>query len=249
MIVRSLKLAIAALAFSGSVSAWAVLAVPVCESGGPSVSITVDGADPIDLICLSFGEDGKSFADNDLRVVAEGSESVLATLDGTFSGNSDPFFDFGVSITNLTRTDRTFTLTWTSPYIGGTYDTMSSQFILAAQDDDRIPGVTVTPTAGSILTASLDGVPVAALAQGDGCALSASGPCDPNTLLTSAVSSNAAGTFSSTVSFTLSGLDAVNFEGRIALFNKPVGVPAPGALAVLGASLLGLGLFRRRRLV
>ena len=244
-----LKAAVLALLVSGSVSALAVIAVEDPCGGSPYLQVTVDGADPVMRICADRVGDNL-FAAEFSDAITKGAEGDIATFDGSFTADTDPFIAYVFGVTNLSMATTTYTFLFLSPYAAGSYDLIKSSHVSSVTDSDADDGVVVgTSMFPKIHNPMIDGVPSAG-AHGDGCTLTpgaGSGPCDSFPLIMAPIAPTAvAGVFGITVKFTLSPGDIYSASGRFEL-KHDTRVPAPGALAFLGLGLAALGLMHRRR--
>lgn len=236
-----------------SSSAFAAFAVPECAA---SVDFGVDGAGLADPVCAVLGEDGKSFSGN----LGGGNEPYVFDLgdDGnvelslSFLGNTDPFISYSFGVTNNSASVQTFTLVFSSAYVLGPYNTLTSSMSSSVTNrgPDSIVQSSVVMGESFISTAVLDGSDILAASVGAGCSLTGLSPlqsaaCETTPVNSTAVASAANGTFGVRVRFTLSPRDLLSMNGIVSLDN--VAVPAPGVLALLGLGLAGAGLLNRRR--
>src|SRR5688572_12532463 len=110
--------------------------------------------------------------------------------DGSFviSGSAlldvDPFISFDFFVTNFIPDPLTFAFLFDSPYTGGPYNVLLSEFSSEVTDVDGNGSVNVIPEASGFMSVpQIDGVNVPAAALGDGCSLviapGSTVACDP----------------------------------------------------------------------
>lgn len=165
-------------------------------------------------------------------------------LPQTFSYNADPFLDYAFGVTNNSAGTLSFTFSFLAPYVGGPYLEFRNSH---ASTITSVSGATVATNLNPLIHwPTLDGVPVAGSALGDGCAVAGNGSftCDASgSTVVSPVLSAASGLFGVTLSWTLSPGDSYSLSGRVELAE----IPEPGTFALLFAGLAGLlGIARRR---
>ena len=176
-------------------------------------------------------------------------ESPIQSL--SLVANTDPFINYGIAVLNPFAVTTSFTVTITSPYVGGPYNNVTLSHASTATDGDGNDDATVTvDTEASVANAVLNGAVVTGLSTG--CMINP--PPDSQSCFSGADSSvavlaPAAGTFGLKLSFKLSPFDLYSTTGRVTLQNVIVTpndpVPEPVTMLLCGLGLTAIGLLRR----
>lgn len=254
------KLCLALMLMMLQSAAWAAVVAPTASiairAGDGSVNVQVAGDGSVRVLP---GDGSVRFLAGDGSVnvttqgdvvtwalpdfVLGGATGELATFSNfTFSYDADPFIAFGVSVTTNTGSPLNYWFAFGSPYVGGPYDTVSSELLLQAFDETGNPAGDVTDI---VHLSTVDGAPRLSPAAGD-CSPPAVGCFAAAGSATLAPISGGSGLFTSELSFTIGVEDAVVATGRTDLFNAGSNVPEPGALALALLGLAGMARLRAR---
>jgi hypothetical protein len=201
---------------------------------GESVAIVSAEPDPENPVPLDFGAVDPAFQ-----------------IDGSALLDIDPFLTFAFSALNFSENAQQFTFVFSLPYTLGPYDTLTNEFSSTVTDFDQSGAAAVIPTSAFMSIPFIDGTDIVAAGLGSGCTpIDTPGfvdlVCDPFASKSVAVTTLTDGFFGATVSFTLSGGDAITGQGRVELLaTQPV--PEPVTLSLLGLGLAVAAVRRRRR--
>jgi len=224
------------LALACVMNAAVVVASPI----GPTVEVTVDGRH-VELPAITF--DGKLWR---LDYADTTGTSPLTGLQ--VSGDTDPFIDYWISVQNVTSGALNFSMSITSPYVGGPYNRVTLRHGDTVTDLGPDGATTIVPFSQPFVAqASLDNVAVVGLSSG--CTVTAPPTpqtCFPDDETAASVSSLATGLFTMRVAFNLPGGDTFEASGNVTLDNARV-VPEASSMLLIGAALVGVLGARRRR--
>ncbi len=231
-----------------------VLAAALCLPA--SASAIIIGVPPPKATILV---DGKEIDTRALDVTYDPIKKVggiVGTLQGTdweiyvdVTTNPDPFVNYAVGVSNFTAVPITFSFTFTTPVVGGPYNTLTNGFNGTATD--RLgDGVTAS---GIVQKALLDAVNVPAVQLGTYTCTGGPGagmtiyPCPAGPgfgPVTAGVPSASYASLGVNLNFTISANDNAGFTGRADLVNQ---VPEPVTTSLVGLGVLALSLARRSR--
>lgn len=217
-----------------ALSAFLLLPVLPAHAGVMGVQMFVNGRligtetfvpDPDGAVPVAFDAAGANFQ-----------------IDGNALLDVDPFIDYSFTVLNFTENALEFSLVFVSPYTGGPFDTLTSEFSSTVTDADGNGGAGVLPSdaSGFMAIPQIDGTNVLAAALGTGCTPEmtpgSTVVCDPLASTSTSVATLADGFFGVTVGFFLSGGDSMTGQGRVELL--AVDVPEPASLILLGFGAL-----------
>jgi hypothetical protein len=170
---------------------------------------------------------------------------------GSLEFNADPVVSYSFGVINFSNSPTAFAFTFLSPYVGGAYGSLQSSHSSSVTDGTPKDGaVTVNTVAPKsfVHTPQVDGGDIAAAALSNGCALTGSagfsGTCFGASNVTVPVTTALAGTFGTTVTFSLSARDQLSTTGTVELANVPE--PQSALLLMAGFAAFAGVLFRRR---
>jgi hypothetical protein len=166
----------------------------------------------------------------------------------TLLTDSDPYVAYAFGLINISGSPANFSFLFTTPYVGGPYDTLRS-----THSDSFTNNVGNTFTLGlhtqngksfihqpNVNGADLGGINKGCTVTKSG---SFSGNCESGTTVDVPGLYAATGTLSVLVSFNLSAGDGYSANGKVELLNT---VPEPATCALIGGALIGLCLFVKR---
>jgi len=162
----------------------------------------------------------------------------------------DPFVDYAFGLKNVSINTLVFMFTFSTNFIDGPWDVLQSSHSSSITDGSpRNGNVKVTAPNGFVHMVDVDGNNVAGASHSTGCNVSGplgfSGSCFPNSNVQFGITpTGAIGTLTVNVKFTLTPGDLISVNGRAELLRA---VPEPATYAMIGAGLVALGMFRRRR--
>ena len=171
-------------------------------------------------------------------------------IEGSALLDIDPFLTFAFSALNFSENAQQFTFVFSLPYTAGPYDTLTDEFATTISDFDQSGAAAVVPAGAFMSIPFIDGTGIAAAGLGSGCTpIDTPGftdlVCDPFASTSVVVTTLTDGVFGATVSFTLSGGDAITGQGRVELLDTQV-APEPVTLSLLGLGLVVVAARRRR---
>lgn len=177
--------------------------------------------------------------------------AFLTLLLTSVPARADALLTFNFFALNLSDEAQLFSFTFDTPYSGGPFGALNSQFSFTVSDGsgDGAVSVAATDASGFMMVPHLDGTAVGAASLGTGCNIYSSSfftdlACSPPATVSVAVSTLSDGVLAATVSFSLSGGDSITGEGRLELTSMDVPEPVSGLLLGLG---VGAAAIRRRR--
>jgi len=222
-----------------ALSAWLLTALPA-HADVMGVQLFVDGR--------LVGTESVEPAPNAAVPLAFDAANAGFQIDGVAFLDVDPFIDFNLTAINFGGTPTSFAFLFSSPYTGGPYNTLLSEFSSDVTDFGGDGAADVVPLASGFMSLpQIDGVNVLAAALGDGCspvmAPGSTVACDPFSTASVGVATLPDGQFGVLIALTLSGGDAVTVAGRVELLNE---VPEPVSALLVGLGLSVLAMRRRR---
>jgi hypothetical protein len=236
--------------FLSIIAITAISAISAQAAAVPITGVIINVAGQ--TIQLPASADGSVRIGDPISIVNVG--QIVARIDSLNALlDADPFIAYGIAVTNLSAVPLTFNFSFSSPYLGGPYNSLESSHSSSVTDSGSRPdgSITVSPVLPltNIHNPHIDGVPVTAANLGAGCALAGapgfSASCNTNPLVAVPVSTFATGFFDVTVGFTLSPNDIYTANGRVEL--KNTAVQESGTFTLLGLGLTAIGFVSCRR--
>jgi hypothetical protein len=212
----------------------------------PAVQLTVNGT-PAEL------ESSLSFFDDDGFWVSQFQGAGVGWLvtDGIAAFSTDPFIDYSFSVKNFTDSTLSFTVSLSTPFVGGPYNVLTTDHWSTVEDGDIRPDgkVTIGTSVFSFIhNPQIDGSVIPGSQISGGCSLigspAFSGPCQAqgNPVIVS-TSTGKTGTLAIVLAFTLSPHDSYSAFGSADISF----VPEPATYAQLLAGIVLLLLLGARR--
>jgi hypothetical protein len=175
--------------------------------------------------------------------------SISATVD------PDPFYTYGISVTNFRPVAQTFSYTFTTPVTGSPYNLAIASLSASTVDDASGNGVTIglPLNVPAFQTAFTDpGNFDLGVALGGGCTVPANGAfatgeCGPYPQATRIFAFTEMTQLRVYLQFTLSPGDGVTFNGGVTLTDPPDETPEPGTGVLTALAVAGAIWVRRRR--